>query len=301
MSNNFFYQTFERIFNNRVTRFSSKDCTSTNGTPKFYETCFNNIIYQVNNFALRKVIIEKDSNVINGITQFVQSLRSETIFDPRASFDVHIPDFPTRQKLSHIELLQLRDIPMYYTISEERILLELSTRDFKTWFKNEIITILDLLELYSPGILNSQVYLHFLYIIDIYYCTIPKNIIDIGRCPLISSYSNKIILENEVYSYYRRVICLYSLITTNVMKVTQKREQLFKELNFLKKLLESLVVTMDVMGLRFTYFATDFTNHYPRSSFGSGPSRRLRDIVRIPEYKFAQLGNLVVNGLINLL
>uniref|UniRef100_A0A0N5BQD8 tRNA-synt_2 domain-containing protein n=1 Tax=Strongyloides papillosus TaxID=174720 RepID=A0A0N5BQD8_STREA len=286
MSNNFFYQTFERIFNNRVTRLSSKDCISTNGTPKFYESCFNNIIYQVNNFALRKVVIEKDSNVINGITQFVQSLRSETIFDPRTSFDVHIPDFPTRQKLSYKELLQLRDIPMYYTISEERILLQLSTRDFKTWFKNEIITILDLLELYSP---------------DIYFCTIPKNIIDIARCPLISSYSNKIILENEVYSYYRRVICLYSLITTDVMKFTQKREQLFKELNFLKKLLESLIVTMDIMGLRFTYFATNFTNHYPRTSFGSGPSRRLRDIVRIPEYKFAHLGDLVVNGLINLL
>ncbi|CEF66040.1 Hypothetical protein SRAE_2000071210 [Strongyloides ratti] len=285
MSKRMCYQSFEGMFDNGIRTISSKDTFSTHSTPKFYESNFNYIIHELNNFTFKKAIIDKEKDFLKKTMDFLYSLHDKVSIHNVTSFDLCISYVPTRKELTIEELLQKRTIPMYFTINEENILLSLTEKNFKIWFKNEIITILDLIEIYKLDNIN--------YII--------QNVInDITRRPKIGANIGKKRLENEMYSCYKRVIGLYSLITTEVMYDIQKRKGLFKELNFVKRLLEILTYSMDTLSIRYVYFITELTNHYPKTSFGSGSSKRLRDIVMRPESDFADLGISVLNSLLNI-
>uniref|UniRef100_A0A0N5BQE9 VP1054 n=1 Tax=Strongyloides papillosus TaxID=174720 RepID=A0A0N5BQE9_STREA len=286
MNSNYFYQRFYRIINNHRQSYSSKDLSSTLGTPKFYESHCNYIIYEINNFVLRKMVCERNPNPVDEINQYLGDLYALTPRCDGITIDKPFPVQETRVELSAKELLQRRGGPMYYTINEEIKILEFGVEDFKIWFKNEIIVLLDLIELYKK---NNIVY------------SVPKSIYSIHRCPVIATNQSKTDLDNELYSCYKRIVCLYSVITTDVVQNKNKKKGLFKELNFIKIFIEVLTYQMDAENVRIDNFISDLIKHYPRTSFGSESSKRLRDVVMMPEEYFAGLGDNVANCLINLL
>uniref|UniRef100_A0AAF5D5N9 Uncharacterized protein n=1 Tax=Strongyloides stercoralis TaxID=6248 RepID=A0AAF5D5N9_STRER len=271
-------------------KISSKDTTSTKGTPRFYESPYNYFIYELNSFIYKRLIAEKnDTNIKDEIISFVCRLSKEISFNNFTTFDTCTLSFPTRRELSYSQLLEERAFPMYFTANEEEMLLSFPTEEFKTWFRNEIVTILDLIELYKK---NSMDYI------------VPKVINDLTRCPVITIDLGKSKLESELHSCYRRVVLLYSLITTDVMDNLNKRQGLFKELNFTKGLLEVIIFSMDAISVRYNYWISEILyKNFPNISlsFGAGSSKRLRDIVLEPESNFASLGNIVSNSLINTL
>uniref|UniRef100_A0AAF5DGY2 Uncharacterized protein n=1 Tax=Strongyloides stercoralis TaxID=6248 RepID=A0AAF5DGY2_STRER len=240
-------------------KISSKDTTSTKGTPRFYESPYNYFIYELNSFIYKRLIAEKnDTNIKDEIISFVCRLSKEISFNNFTTFDTCTLSFPTRRELSYSQLLEERAFPMYFTANEEEMLLSFPTEEFKTWFRNEIVTILDLIELYKK---NSMDYI------------VPKVINDLTRCPVIT-----IDLD--------------------------KRQGLFKELNFTKGLLEVIIFSMDAISVRYNYWISEILyKNFPNISlsFGAGSSKRLRDIVLEPESNFASLGNIVSNSLINTL
>uniref|UniRef100_A0A0K0G255 Mediator of RNA polymerase II transcription subunit 7 n=1 Tax=Strongyloides venezuelensis TaxID=75913 RepID=A0A0K0G255_STRVS len=286
MNSNYFYQRFCRIINNQRQSYSSKDLSSTLGTPKFYESYCNYIMYQLNNFVLKKMVCERNPNSVDEINQYLSDLYVLTPRGDGITIDKPVPVQPTRTELSAKELLQRRSGPMYYTINEEIKILEFGVEEFKIWFKNEIIVLLDLIELYKKNNI-------------IYY--VPKSIYSIHRSPVITTNQSIVDLDNELYSCYKRIICLYSVITTDVVQNKNKKKGLFKELNFIKVFIEVLTYQMDAENVRIDNFISELIKHYPRTSFGSQSSMRLRDVVMMPEEYFVGLGEDVANCLINLL
>uniref|UniRef100_A0A0K0EEZ8 Mediator of RNA polymerase II transcription subunit 7 n=1 Tax=Strongyloides stercoralis TaxID=6248 RepID=A0A0K0EEZ8_STRER len=284
--NSRFYQGFGRIFNNNRYSYSSKDSSSTTGSPIFYKSHLDHILYELNNFILKKVIVDREANPLDEINQYLVDLYENCDMENLVTLDRPPSDSLTRVELSPMELLQKPNNIIYYTINEENSLLNFNLEHFKEWFRNEIISILDLIELYKK---SSRVY------------TPPRRVYYIRRSPIISGYLTNMELEDELNYCYKRVICLYSLITTDAIQSKEKRKGLFKELNFVKVLVEVLTYQMDLSNIRINNFIEDFITHYPKASFGMGQSKRLHDVVWTMEDDLAILGDKVADSLINLL
>lgn len=146
-----FYQRFGRIFNNDRHLYSSKDSSSTTGTQMFYKSHLDYILYELNNFILRRVVAERNPNPMDEINQYLEDLYDKNGMGSYITFDKSLPGMVTRVELSPKELLQKPKTIIYYTINEEMNLINFDSEDFKKWFRNEIILLLDLIELYKKS------------------------------------------------------------------------------------------------------------------------------------------------------
>uniref|UniRef100_A0A0K0FBF6 Mediator of RNA polymerase II transcription subunit 7 n=1 Tax=Strongyloides venezuelensis TaxID=75913 RepID=A0A0K0FBF6_STRVS len=285
MSRNLYYQSCMRILKDNKNFLSSEGTYSNTVRKKFYESSSEGSLYELHNFTLRKVLIEKNPNALTEISNFLSMLYKTRPRHNCISLDQQFTDEEVDNELSLDELLGKKDKPTYYKITEEEKLLNLSEINFKKWFRKEISSILNVIEHYK---IDGNDY------------DFPANYSFVVNCTVITDTQDRNELQRELYFLYNRVASIYSVIATDVIKSTNGRKGLFKELNFLKILLEIITYQMDIHDVKIEQYIDSLIKTYPKATFGARTSLGLCNILSIPEIKLKDLGNMVASILANL-
>ncbi|CEF70789.1 Hypothetical protein SRAE_X000012000 [Strongyloides ratti] len=248
---------------------SSESTISTTTRKKFYQSNCEIFLFELHNFTLKKVLVENDSNALTEISNFLDHLYNIKPPNNFISIDQSFIDNSKNNELSLIKLLEKKDKPIYYTISEEEKLLSLNLKNFKIWFKDEINSILNVIEFYKIDGLEYD---------------FPTNTSFVINCTVITDIQKKVELQRELYFFYKRVISIYSVIATDVIKSYN----------------EIISFQMDVHDIKTEQYIDNLIKTYPNITFGARTSKGLSDILSKPYHKLEDLGNMVAKTLANL-